>query len=341
MKMRYIAFALAGFAGIQSAAYADSLREWGYWDSAPSQQQVQQPSIVRIAAAGVQAQRTSQGSNPNGAAVTTGNLPTSIIQDFKLTAPTAPDTSGGTPPPNRWFGYAALESGTPSGAYDTNAYLEADANWTYGAVPQTFTFRIAGEDMATVTTNTPTGYGDWEYNRDPSSSNANGYVHINEQIPMPDGVPMTIGHWHKGPQTYYTLVGSVTQPVDMAALASNTSVTYGGQSMGGSLVNITVNFSNASWSGAWTAGGTIGSAMGGSAVSTPAFNATGTVTGSNIQSTAITGVANLDAANSFVKGTFYGNGAAALGGLTVIKTNTAQHSDLFVTCKNLPSCAPL
>lgn len=68
----------------------------------------------------------------------------------------------------------------------------------------------------------------------------------------------------------------------------------------------------------------------------PAFAATGTVIGSNIQSSAITGVANLDATNSFVKGTFYGKDAAALGGLTVIKTTSGQHSDLFVTCRANP-----
>ncbi|MGE6212347.1 transferrin-binding protein-like solute binding protein [Comamonas aquatica] len=333
MKMHSIALALTGFAGLIPAAHADSLREWGYWDSAPSQQQVQQPSIVRIAAASP-AVRQSTSSTGN-TAVTVGNLPTAIIQDIQLSTPST-DT-GGTPPPNRWFGYAALEFGTPDGAYDTNAYLQTDANWTYGTVPQTFTFRIAGEDMPTITQGTPTDYVNWNYNRDPSST-VTSNVHVNSRIPMPSDVPMTIGHWHKGSQTYYTLVGSVTQPVDMTALTAGPSISYGGRSMGGSEINITVNFNNASWSGTWTAGNTLPSVMSGSASSTPAFSANGTVSGSNIQSTAITGVTNLDTANSFVKGSFYGTGAAALGGLTVIKTDTAQHSDLFVTCKGVSTC---
>lgn len=369
MKQKMTAAALAVLTTIP--AWADSPTEWGYWDSA--RQAGQQAGSAPAAAVNTGpalafkaadksgsdqktegdkgSDSTERGTGRFMAVVAPGNLPTTIIQDIKLPTVTRPTTvadSADLPSPDKWFGYGALESGSPAGSYDDNAYLLVGSDWVYGTIPatggKTMTFRIAGEDMVTVTSGTATNYYDWRYNRD-SSSAATSYVHVNEQIPYPTDVPMTIGHWHKNVggvwQTYYAIVGSATQLSDLQALASGPVLSYTGRSMGGSAVSLSVNFASSTWNGTWVSGA-FNSVMSGSASSTPSFTATGTVTGAKIQSTAITGVANLDAAASFVKGTFYGNNAAVVGGLTVIKTNASQASDLFVVCKSgVTGCAPI
>lgn len=352
MKLKMIAASIAML--VTASAWADSPNEWGYWDTAKQGNQTNGPSIQSTTGPALAfkvadksdktSERSDQDRPTDGArsgdsrpVFTAGGLPTTIVQNFTLptTTTTAPNDAN-LPTPDKWFGYGALEGGTPSGAYDDNAFLLVGADWVYGTIPatgsKTMTFRIAGEDMISKTSGTPTNYYSWSYNRDPSST-ATSYVHVNQRIPFPTDVPMTIGHWHKGAQTYYALVGSATQLSDLQSLAAGPTLAYTGQSMGGSVVSVSVNFASSTWTGTWTAGGTLTAMMSGSARNTPAFNAAGTVTGAKIQSTSITGVTGLDAAASFVKGTFYGNGGAVLGGLTVIKTSSAQTSDLFVACK--------
>jgi len=332
MKIKLLAATVAALIAAPFVQ-ADSVNEWGYWDSTGNNARVDSSAAYALALNnGVRyAAREDKGSNGVGQ----GNLPTNIVQDIKLpdTAPSVPGVDDpNLPSPDKWFGYAALEFGTPSGAYDDNAYLLVGTDWVYGTIPTNMTFRIAGEDMESVTSGTPTDYYNWYYNRDPSNTGTS-YVHINDRVPFPTDVPMTIGHWHKGGQTYYTVVGSATQLGDLQALASGPVLNYTGNSMGGSAVNLSVNFASSTWTGTWTAGAG-NQAMSGSASTTPSFSAAGTISGAKIESTSITGVANLDAAASFVKGTFYGNNAAVVGGLTVIKTDTINASDLFVVCKD-------
>ena len=333
MKIKLLAAAVAALIATPFAQ-ADAVNEWGYWDSTGANARVDSSAAYALALNnGVRyGAREDKGSNGVGQ----GNLPTTIVQDFKLPDTAKPPVAGiddpNLPSPDKWFGYAALESGSPAGAYDDNAYLLVGSDWVYGTIPTNMTFRIAGEDMNSVTSGTPTDYVSWRYGRD-SSNTGPSYVHVNEQIPFPTDVPMTIGHWHKGSQTYYTIVGSATQLSDLQALASGPVLSYSGSSMGGSLVNLSVNFASSTWTGNWTANPSA-SVTYGSASTTPSFSAAGTISGAKIESNSITGVTNLDAAASFVKGTFYGNNGAVVGGLTVIKTDTINASDLFVACKD-------
>lgn len=335
MKRNLLAVTIAALTAAP-LAHADSVNEWGYWDSTGRNAPVDSSAAFAIVLSNAVRYSTQDEKADNG--VRQGNLPTTIIQDIKLPGTAKPPVAGidnpDLPSPDKWFGYGALESGSPAGAYDDNAYLLVGSDWVYGTIPTHMTFRIAGEDMPTLTYGTPTQYNNWNYSVDSSDPNANynSYVHVNQWIPFPADVPMTIGHWHKGAQTYYTVVGSATQLSDLQTLASGPVLSYSGRSMGGSGVNLSVNFANATWTGTWTAGQN-SPAMGGSARTTPSFNAAGTISGAKIESTSITGVANLDAAASFVKGTFYGNNASVVGGLTVIKTDTIEASDLFVVCK--------
>jgi hypothetical protein len=351
MKIRVISLAAASL--LNMPAWAESPSEWGYWDASGSNSQVPAAGFNAPQTGTTNAGPKTEGKRNDRAAtvIDAGNLPNTLIRNIPLQAPERVPATPALPPINladvlpvdKWFGFAALEYGTgaDAGSYDDNAFLLVGSDWKYGTVPATdgkiMTFRIAGEDMPTVTRGTPTDYNTWDYNRD-TSSTVTSNVHVNMQIPFPADVPMTIGHWHKGSQTYYTVVGSTTQVPDLQRLAAGPTLSYTGQSMGGSAVAMSVNFANSTWSGAWTPG-QFPQAMSGSAASTPAFTANGTISGSSINSTAINGVAGLDAASSFVKGKFYGNGAAAVGGLTVIKTNTTQSSDLFVACKTGVTCA--
>lgn len=353
MKLRVISLAIASL--MATSVWADSMKDWGYWDASGRAGEVPATgfSAPRGGSSGMGVSGNDGKRNDRGAVVNIGNLPNTVIQDIALKTPPAapaipviptpiPREQPGILPADKWFGFAALESGTPVGAYDDNAYLLVGSDWVYGTVPgkdgKTMTFRIAGEDMVSKTTmSNSTGYAGWDWNKADPTDGVQSYVHVNMQIPMPDDVPMTIGHWHKGSQTYYTVVGSTTQFADLQALAAGPVLSYTGQSMGGSNVSMSVNFANSTWNGTWTANPSA-AVMSGSARNTPSFTANGTITGSSIQSTAINGVANLDAANSFVKGKFYGTGAAAVGGLTVIKTDAAQTSDLFVACKTGVTC---
>lgn len=331
---------LAAIVAVVSAApvMADSVNEWGYWDSNGRNPPVDSSSSFRLTLNGAMRYNNDAAKDDKSTnGVGSGNMPNVIVRNFNL--PTNNTQVVGSndpnlPSPDKWFGYAALEGGSPSGAYDDNAYLLVGADWVYGTIPTTMTFRIAGEDMPTITSGTPTDYNSWDYSVDSSNPNANynSYVHVNQWIPFPPDVPMTIGHWHKGSQTYYTVVGSATQLSDLQALASGPVLSYSGRSMGGSGVNLSIDFASATWTGTWSAG-QHSAVMAGSASTTPSFGASGTVSGAKIESTVITGVTNLDAAASFVKGTFYGNNAAVVGGLTVIKTDTIEASDLFVACK--------
>lgn len=349
MKIREISLAAASL--LSMPASAESFREWGYWDASGRNSQVPAAGFSAPQAGAANTGPTVEGRRNERVAtvVAAGNLPNTLVRNIQLQAPTPapapalpPIDLGGVLPADKWFGFAALENGAAPGAYDDNAFLLVGSDWKYGTIPatdgKTMTFRIAGEDMPTITMGNPTNYYNWNYNRD-ASSTVTSNVHVNMQIPFPADVPMTIGHWHKGSQTYYTVVGSTTQVPDLQKLAVGPTLSYTGQSMGGSAVTMSVNFANSTWSGSWTPGQFPAAMYGSSATNTPAFTANGTISGSSINSTAINGVANLDAANSFVKGKFYGNGAATVGGLTVIKTDTAQSSDLFVACKAGVVCA--
>lgn len=148
------------------------------------------------------------------------------------------------------------------------------------------------------------------------------------------------------------IAGIVTSGTDMSALrANNISADYNGYAFQGSPVAINVRFGDGTWSGSWNNG-----ADGNTWTYTPSgtsqqyvygqvgFNASGTITGSNIQSTSVSATDGV--VSGMVKGSFFGSQAAALGGVVdITKTSStspsqpytdARHVDLFLTIKNAP-----
>lgn len=147
-------------------------------------------------------------------------------------------------------------------------------------------------------------------------------------------------------ETYGMFVaGIVTSAADMSELrANNITAVYNGHAFyNGTPVTINVNFGTASWSGSWNNG-----ADGSTWTHTPSgssqqyvnghvgFNASGTISGSNIQSTSVS--ATDGAVSGSVRGSFYGSQAAALGGVVDITKSTegytnARNVDLYLTTK--------
>ncbi len=146
------------------------------------------------------------------------------------------------------------------------------------------------------------------------------------------------------------VAGIVTSATDMAELRANTigATFYSGSAYQGSPVEINVTFAGAgSWEGRWNDG-----ADGSTWTYTPSgtsqqyirgqvgFIASGTVTGSNIQSTNVS--ATDGTVSGMVKGSFFGSQAAALGGVVdITKTkpdgySNARHVDVFLTTKDVP-----
>lgn len=336
MKKNLVAAAAAVvLASVSLQAQAESVREWGYWDSAPTQQQVQQPSVVRIAGLHAVLPQTSA----TAAGVSNEQLPSALLQNVELVQ--NPEL-GEDIQTIRWLGYAALDTSSTTGAYDVDTYLDVGANWTYGDVPPTFTFRIAGEKVNGVTLQEGSQYEGWTYEQ---NAGASTLLFVKEQLPMPSGVPMTMGYWQKGDQAYYSVVGSVTPLTELQNLSlQNPQLTYSNDySMGGKEIRLDVDFSAGTWSGAWTPAADYydyPTHMTGNAASTPNFTAQGIITGANISSTAITLTDTQTAADSgsFVQGTFYGDAAQGIGGLSVIKDAQGTHTDIFVLCEGGYGC---
>lgn len=123
------------------------------------------------------------------------------------------------------------------------------------------------------------------------------------------------------------IAGIPTATTDMSALRANgIQATYDGRAFQGAAVHFDVNFGTAQWSGSWNGGQDGGGHVG--------FNASGGITGSNIQSTSVSA---LDGpASGMVKGTFYGSQAAALGGVVDVTKAGGRYVDIFLTTKNVP-----
>jgi hypothetical protein len=136
------------------------------------------------------------------------------------------------------------------------------------------------------------------------------------------------GHKTQGTEGVY-VVGYPTSATNMAAMNTLIGQYSGQEMMSGAAVNITANFSNAMWNGTW-----------GSKGSLPAWGASGTINGANIQSTALTGAATAGT----VQGTFYGPSAQNLAGISDVMLqkgdNTIRHTDLFVTTQTSINPAP-
>ncbi|TAK86335.1 MAG: hypothetical protein EPO12_02580 [Aquabacterium sp.] len=155
-----------------------------------------------------------------------------------------------------------------------------------------------------------------------------------------------------GSQSIYAVVGVATSAPDMAALkGSNTTASYSGWDQygnGADNVQLTVNFGNSTWTGTWNGGqdGVVQASTSGSGKTVIAgqvgFSASGTVAGSNFQSTSISAKDGTIGAGSTVRGSFYGVQAAAAGGVAdIIKSKGDGYTNgrfvsPFLTVKDNP-----
>lgn len=208
--------------------------------------------------------------------------------------------------------------------------------------------------------------GDGSYDYNSLLDGAEGGAYLGGNVPD-SNIPVARGNFGRWMETYirgdscddecyytrneYTrtdgifVAGGVTSATDMSALrANNITAVYNGYAFyNGTPVAINVNFGTASWSGSWNNGadGSIGTyTPSGSSqqyvYGRVGFNASGTISGSNIQSTSVS--ATDGAVSGSVKGSFYGSQAAALGGVVDITKTTegytnARHVDLYLTTK--------
>jgi len=135
-----------------------------------------------------------------------------------------------------------------------------------------------------------------------------------------------------GRETYGSYVAGIATPQAYldAQRAGNVIASYQGNSVDGYYgyqipVNMTVNFGNATWSGSWNNGSdgyayqTTDSYGNKYVYGQVGFNASGTVSGANIQSTSVS--ANDGTVTGKVQGTFYGQTAGSIGGVhDIVKT---------------------
>lgn len=136
-----------------------------------------------------------------------------------------------------------------------------------------------------------------------------------------------------GRQTYGSYVAGIATPQAYldAQRAGNVIASYQGNSVDGYYgyqipVSMTVNFGNATWNGSWNGGSDGSSAYqysdsyGNKYVSGQiGFNASGTVSGANIQSTSVSALDGT--VTGKVQGTFYGQTAGSIGGVhDIVKT---------------------
>lgn len=121
------------------------------------------------------------------------------------------------------------------------------------------------------------------------------------------------------------VVGFPTSLANMAALQNLVAFYHGNEVLSGARVDIGVNFNTATWGGTWNSH------------SLPDWSASGTISGANIQSTALGGAA----VSGGVQGTFYGASAQNLAGVSDVMlqpdvrgirpSEPFRHVDLFVT----------
>lgn len=115
----------------------------------------------------------------------------------------------------------------------------------------------------------------------------------------------------------YYVVGIATPQAYLAGQqAQNISASYSGGSFDGSrqgYVAIDVQFGTATWNGHWSSMGK----------GTFGFEAAGTISGANINATSITPDKGVATASSYVQGTFYGQTAGSIGGVSSV-TRTAS-----------------
>lgn len=141
-------------------------------------------------------------------------------------------------------------------------------------------------------------------------------------------------YWDNGTQTHGYYVAGIATPQAYldAQRAGNVIATYSGASYDWwsgtqTPVNMTVDFRNASWSGSWNGGsdGNVYTATDSKGnqfwYGQVGFNASGNISGANIQSTSVS--ANDGAVTGKVQGTFYGQTAGSIGGVSdIVKTKT-------------------
>lgn len=164
-----------------------------------------------------------------------------------------------------------------------------------------------------------------------------------------------VDYWYSESGFGGTFVAGITTSLaDMANFGGVTEANYyGNTGYGGTPVEITVNFNQATWSGSWNNG--VDGHMHNYTDSngTPymtgdvGFNAEGTIAGANIQSTSIwAGDGTIDQSKSTVVGSFLGTAAEVLGGVSdITKSKPAgddpyadpgytdiRNVDTFVTC---------
>lgn len=158
------------------------------------------------------------------------------------------------------------------------------------------------------------------------------------------------------------VAGIITPPADISALqVGKVTAYYAGYTAGThyehthypqSPFNMTVNFGSATWNGSWS-NGVDGSTHTHSADSTGqvhvfgqvGFNASGTISGANIQSTSVSTADPGATVRGSVRGSFFGPSAAAVGGVAdITKSNpngsyessgytNARYVDVFVGSK--------
>ncbi len=141
---------------------------------------------------------------------------------------------------------------------------------------------------------------------------------------------------------YYVAGITTPQAYLDAQRIGNVIATYSGSSMDmsgcASSVNMTVDFGKATWSGSWN-NGTNGytytqTASDGTQYlqGNVGFNASGTISGANIQSTSVSAL-DTKAVSGSVQGTFFGQQAGSVGGVHDIVKDNLPHTGVFLVDK--------
>ncbi|HEX5392686.1 MAG TPA: transferrin-binding protein-like solute binding protein [Rhodocyclaceae bacterium] len=346
MKQKLIATAIASLAcaTTSTAVRADSAGEWGYWDAAKQGTQVasvSQPATTPQAFRAVSSSSTSaSGESSDGQqeshgrdggtqapAVGLGNLPTTIVQNISL--PTAPAPA---PVSTNWVGYATTNNFAD---VDDKVKIVVGPDWKPGTMPSIVTVTAGGY---TVTESVQLSGGPargggagatlWTIgsNSDAmTAANAQGgyfagYANTSASQATFSGAIYSCATG-SCQMTGYAVGGAATSLADLQALVAGAAptATYSG---GG--LNMTVDFRQGSWNGTlaiWPSTATLA----------------GKVSGANFRSTSFTApsIPSLDSAASYVKGTFYGQGAAAAGGVWAVKSNSGTRVGTFMASKQV------
>lgn len=337
MKQKLIVTAIASLAcaTASTAVRADSASEWGYWDAAKQGTQVASvgqpattPQAFRAAnssstsangeSSDDKQQRNGRDGGTQAPAVGLGNLPTIIVQNISL------PTNTPAPVSTDWVGYAITNLGPDqSPGVDDSVKIVVGSDWKPGTMPSVVTVTAGGNTVTEsvqalkAPSKVPEG-GATSWAIGTKGSLFQGFASTSASLTTFRGYIYSCDI-ESCRMTGYAVGGAATSLADLQALAAGVAptATYSG---GG--LNMTVDFRQGSWNGTlaiWPSTATLA----------------GKVSGANFRSTSFTApsIPSLDSAGSYVKGTFYGQGAAQASGVMAVKRGSTTQVSLFTVYK--------